>query len=115
MNDKLLAQYEGPAECFVADCRSLPIENDSEDVVIVQGGLHHLPVVREDLKTVIQEARRILNPQGLLAIVEPWSTPFLKLVHTTCRSQTARSLWSKLDALHTMIENESESYQSWLQ
>src|SRR5713101_5325649 len=38
----LVAQYRGPAKCIVGDCRQLPFADRSKDVLIVQGGLHHL-------------------------------------------------------------------------
>ncbi len=49
LSESLLAQYQGPAKCYVCDCRQLPFDNASRDVLIVQGGLHHLERFPEDL------------------------------------------------------------------
>ncbi len=110
----LLARYSGPARCHLADCRSIPFEDGSKDILVVQGGLHHLPRIPEDVEQVLGEARRVLAPHGLLAVVEPWMTPFLALVHRVCRWPTARRLWAKIDALAEMTEHERETYENWL-
>lgn len=115
LSEGLLAQYSGPARCFVADCREpLPLEAGSQDAVIIQGGLHHLPDLPGDLERVLVEIRRILSPEGHLLVVEPWKTPFLNVVHAACRLSPARKIWSKLDALAVMIEHERDTYEQWL-
>ena len=50
----LLSEYAGPARCYVADCRELPFEDGSRDILVVQGGLHHLPRIPEDLEQVLR-------------------------------------------------------------
>jgi hypothetical protein len=50
----------------------------------------------------------------MLAIVEPWQTPFLSLVHRACEVGLLRRAWPKLDALATMIEYERATYENWL-
>jgi len=110
----LLAQYRGSARCYVADCRSLPFPDASRDVLIVQGGLHHLEALPQDLARTLDEARRVLRPGGRMVVVEPWLTPFLRFVHAVCEVRAARSLWPKLDALATMNEIERPTYQAWL-
>jgi SAM-dependent methyltransferase len=114
LSETLLAGYTGDAKCYVCDCRHLPFENKSRDIVIVQGGLHHLPRLPEDLETTLAEIRRILRPDGFAVIIEPWLTPFLHLVHAICAWHPARRLSVKLDALASMIENERETYEQWL-
>lgn len=42
LSASLVRQYEGPATLYVCDCRQLPFDTQSKDIVIVQGGLHHL-------------------------------------------------------------------------
>lgn len=110
----LLAQYRGDARCYVADCRSLPFADASKDVLVVQGGLHHLERLPEDLASVLSEARRVLRPGGRMVVVEPWLTPFLSFVHAVCDVRAARKLWPKLDALATMNELEATTYLAWL-
>ncbi|HLB78499.1 MAG TPA: class I SAM-dependent methyltransferase, partial [Candidatus Dormibacteraeota bacterium] len=53
LSPTLVAQYSGPADCVVGDCRALPYEDESNDIVIVQGGLHHLHKLPDDLELVL--------------------------------------------------------------
>jgi SAM-dependent methyltransferase len=110
----LLAQYQGPARCYVGDCRHLPFDDESKDVVIIQGGLHHLPDLPGDLEQTLAEIRRVLVATGVVVIVEPWMTPFLAVVHAACRNRLARRLSPKVDALAIMIEHERATYEAWL-
>jgi SAM-dependent methyltransferase len=110
----LLGQYRGSARVRVADCRRLPYEDGSKDVLIVQGGLHHLPVLPDDLEQVLQEAARVLVPGGRFVVVEPWLTPFLRFVHAVTRSRLARRLSPRVDALAIMIRHEETTYNQWL-
>jgi ubiquinone/menaquinone biosynthesis C-methylase UbiE len=114
LSKNLVRQYQGEAQLYVADCRRMPFRDQSKDVLIVQGGLHHLWVLPEDLDQVITEARRVLKPNGHFVIVEPWRTPFLSFVHVVCANPLARRLWDKLDALQVMTEHEIETYEQWL-
>jgi SAM-dependent methyltransferase len=113
LSPRLVRLYAGSGRCVAADCRSLPIRAASQDVAIVQGGLHHLPDVRTDLPLVIAEVQRVLKPGGVFVVVEPWLTPFLRAVHTICAGP-ARQMWGRLDALATMIEYEGDVYRRWL-
>jgi SAM-dependent methyltransferase len=110
----LAAQYDGPAKVTVGDCRDLPFAAGSRDVLIVQGGLHHLSALPEDLARTVSEAHRVLADGGRFVAVEPWQTPFLAGVHRLCRSRLARRLWPRLDALATMIHHERQTYEQWL-
>jgi SAM-dependent methyltransferase len=110
---RLLAEYSGPAKRIASDARSMPLPDRSQDVVSVQGGLHHLETL-EDLEKVMSEIWRVLRPGGRLLVVEPWLTPFLRLVHLACRIRPARLLSQRLDALATMIELEQPLYSRWL-
>jgi SAM-dependent methyltransferase len=110
----LVAAYRGIGRCMVGDCRALPLRGASHDIAIVQGGLHHLPVLPDDLEQVLDEVCRMLKPGGLFVAVEPWLTPFLAVVHRVGCSAVGRRLWGKMDALATMIEHERETYERWL-
>jgi len=114
LSPRLLAEYTGEARCLPGDCRELPFADQSKDAAIVQGGLHHLPVLPDDLERVFAEVRRVLRPEGRVLFVEPWLTPFLRVVHGLTRNSAARRLSVKLDALATMIENERQTYENWL-
>jgi SAM-dependent methyltransferase len=114
LSPRLLAEYRGRAAVYVGDCRQLPFGSASRDVVIVQGGLHHLTRWPEDLDRTLDEVSRILAAGGRFVAVEPWDGPFLRTVHTACRLTPIRRLWPRLDALATMIAGEAETYHAWL-
>jgi len=114
LSASLAAEYAGPGKILVGDCRQLPFENTSKDILIVQGGLHHLPVLPDDLDQALAEGSRVLRRDGLLVVVEPWATLFLSLSHALCRSRTIRRLSPKIDALATMIHYERKTYEQWL-
>ncbi|HKT46099.1 MAG TPA: class I SAM-dependent methyltransferase [Candidatus Acidoferrales bacterium] len=114
LSPRLIAQFQGAATRYVADCRHLPFAGASKDVVIVQGGLHHLPVLPGDLQQTFAEIRRVLKPEGRVMFVEPWRTPFLNFAHWLWENPVLRRLSSKLDALATMTENERTTYERWL-
>lgn len=115
LSPELAARYDGPAKMYVADCRVLPFEDGSRDIVIVQGGLHHLSVLPADLERVLSEVRRVLRPDGRFVMVEPWLTPFLAAVHTATKVGLIKLLSGKMDALATMIHYEAPTYFSWLE
>ncbi len=52
----------------VASCAQLPFDNDSFDLVVGIGILHHL---QDDLDTPCAEVSRILKPQGFAVFEEP--------------------------------------------
>ena len=114
LSPSLAAEYAGPGNILVGDCRHLPFEDASKDILIVQGGLHHLPLFPHDLDRVLAEGGRVLSKDGLLVVVEPWATLFLSVTHALCRSQTIRTLSPKIDALASMIHYERETYEHWL-
>jgi len=114
LSPRLIGQYRGSAKCFVADCRQLPFADRSKDVLIVQGGLHHLPTLPEDLDKTFSEMQRVLRKDGRVVFVEPWLTPFLKFVHAVSDNPLARRLSNKMDALATMIQFERRTYEQWL-
>jgi SAM-dependent methyltransferase len=114
LSPSLLASYVGPARTYIQDCRALPFEDGSRDVVVIHGGLHHLEALPADLDQTLSEARRVLRVGGVFAVVEPWSTPFLRLVHAACSVNSLRVRSEKLDALATMIALERATYEQWL-
>jgi SAM-dependent methyltransferase len=112
---RLIAQYKGSAKCIVADCRKLPFAERSKDVLIVQGGLHHLPNLPGDLDQTFSEMQRVLRKDGRVMFVEPWRTPFLTLVHLVSEIPAVRLLSKKMDAFGTMVEHEFTTYTQWLE
>ena len=109
----LVTGHRGSGRCVLGDARAIPLASGSRDIVAVQGGLHHL-FTSADVDRALAEMRRIAAPDGHIVIVEPWLTPFLRVVHAACEQPLARRLWPKLDALATMIEEERETYERWL-
>lgn len=114
LSDRLLCRYRGPASLYVGDCRDLRLPDRSVDIVIVQGGLHHLPRLPDDLSAVLEAVGRVLVDGGRLVAVEPWLTPFLRIVHAACEQPVLRRVWGKLDALAVMNEREMTTYDQWL-
>jgi len=114
LSPRLLAQYRGAANCIVGDCRQLPLADRSKDILIVQGGLHHLASLPKDLEQTFAEMQRVLRKQGRVVFVEPWLTPFLKFVHAISKNALARRVSNKMDALATMIQFERRTYEQWL-
>ena len=99
--------------CIVGDARRLPIRTASRDVAIVQGGLHHL-LQFDDVREALAEMHRVLKPDGRVIIIEPWRTPFLRLVHLVSEQPLARRMSNTLDAFATMTEHERSTYEGWL-
>jgi ubiquinone/menaquinone biosynthesis C-methylase UbiE len=114
LSASLIAQYAGSAKCYVCDCRELPFKSASRDVVVIQGGLHHLPQLPADLEQTLAEIHRILRPGGRFFLVEPWLTPFLRVVHLACKTLLLRKLSMKLDSFATMVDHERRTYEQWL-
>ena len=114
LSPRLLRARPNVAGSTVADCRMLPIATRSVDVATVHGGLHHLPILPDDLASTLGEVARVLKPDGVLVAVEPWRTLFLDAVHWLCRLPAARRAFARVDALATMIELERSTYENWL-
>jgi SAM-dependent methyltransferase len=110
----LLRRYRGPARLYVGDCRRLKFAERSFDLAVVQGGLHHLPRLPEDLERTLAEIHRVLTGEGRLALAEPWPTPYLRLAVWAGRQRALRRLWPKLDAFAAMTERERTTYENWL-
>ena len=100
--------------CIVGDACRLPIRTASRDVAVVQGGLHHL-LRQEDVRAALEEMRRVLTPDGRAIIIEPWLTPFLRVVHFVTEQPLARRLSNTLDAFAAMTDEERPTYEAWLE
>ncbi|MCO8124207.1 class I SAM-dependent methyltransferase [Stieleria sp. TO1_6] len=114
LSDSLLEEYHGPAQLHLADCTDLPLERSAYDVVIVQGGLHHLPSLPQDLDRTLAGVAGLLKPQGRFYVIEPWKTPFLVFAHAVTEQPLMRKLYAKGDALATMTDRERVTYEQWL-
>lgn len=114
LSDTLLAEYNGNAQLHLADCLEMPFDDECYDVVIVQGGLHHLPDLPKHLDQCLAEVRRILKPAGTFYVIEPWRTPFLTFAHFVTELSVMRKLYAKGDALAVMTQCERTTYENWL-
>ena len=114
LSPRLLSRYSGKAELYVGDATELTFPDSWADIVIIQGGLHHLPNLPNDLEKCTSEIHRILRPNGLFIMVEPWLTSFLAFVHWCCDMKSLKRISSKIDALSIMIYEEKITYFSWL-
>jgi ubiquinone/menaquinone biosynthesis C-methylase UbiE len=111
----LISKYTGQATMRVGDCRNIPFPDNSFDIAIVQGGLHHLISIPNDLEKTMTEAHRLLKPGGQFYIVEPWNTFFLKLLHLVVLDTVIfSSMVPKLNAFKTMVDLEKDTYFPWL-
>ena len=99
--------------CIIGDACRLPIRTSSRDVAVVQGGLHHLPR-QDDVRAALAEMGRVLEPDGRVIIIEPWLTPFLRIVHLVTEQPIARRMSSTLDAFAAMTDEERPTYEAWL-
>jgi SAM-dependent methyltransferase len=61
----------------VVDARSLPFENESLRGIVMVDVFHHIP----DVGAFLGEATRCLRPGGVVAMIEPWSSPWSRLVY----------------------------------
>ena len=109
----LVRAHEGPGTQIIGDARRLPLRSQSVDIAVVQGGLHHL-FTTADVDQALAEMCRVVAPSGRIVIIEPWLTPFLRVVHSVCERRSVRRLSPRIDALATMIEEERETHDRWL-
>lgn len=115
LSEPLLRKYTGKAvRLYVADCRELPFADQSKDLVVVQGGLHHLPELPIDVQRTANEVKRVLRPNGCFAIVEPYPTRSLAMIHKVSEISLVQRLVPKIGALASMIDLERETYEHWL-
>ncbi len=113
-SESLLSEFKGRGKYTVGDCRNLPFPSGTVDTIIINGGLHHLDNLEEDLDQVFSEISRVLAEKGRVVITEPWLTPFLQLVHWSLDFPFLRLLSPRVDALRTMIRFEKKTYFNWL-
>lgn len=66
-----------PTLDLCADALALPFSRASLRSILLTNVFHHIPKPR----TFLSEAARCLQPGGVLAMVEPWVTPWSELVY----------------------------------
>ena len=71
-------QKNNPDICWiVADGENLPFPESRFNIVVFNGSLHHMP----DFDKALQEAFRVIAPEGHIFLFEPMSTGFSRLMH----------------------------------
>lgn len=63
---------------YVCRAEQLPFESGSVSVLLMVNVLHHVP----DVDTFFREAQRVLKPDGLIAMIEPYVSTFSRFVYT---------------------------------
>ncbi len=67
-----------PQLTMVLRAEELPMRSDSLRAITMTNVLHHVP----DPIRFFAEAARVLRPGGVVAMIEPWITPWSKWVYT---------------------------------
>jgi len=62
----------------VLDGQSLPFQDGALHGILMTDVLHHIPRVRQFLA----EAARCVRPGGVVTMIEPWVTPWSRLIYT---------------------------------
>jgi SAM-dependent methyltransferase len=70
--------FHCPHVRVVLDGQLLPIANESLRGIVMINVLHHVP----DTRAFLMEAARCLRPGGVIAMIEPWVSPWSHLIYT---------------------------------
>lgn len=103
--------YEG-INYIVMDARYPPLKSNQIDIVIIQGGLHHLNTITE-IRMVLKEICRVLRKNGIFICSEPSRTFFLKMYLFFIRTPFY-SLTDYTRYWRVMYDNEKTTYHHWL-
>lgn len=82
------AQGKAPFSYISGAANQLPFADQSMDCVICTHSLHHLGGVAR-IAEFLQEARRIVKPQGLIAVIDHYDSPQLRTAFALFRSPLA--------------------------
>ncbi|NQV36859.1 MAG: methyltransferase domain-containing protein [Candidatus Marinimicrobia bacterium] len=110
------AQETIPGKCILADVTKTPFADNSFDLILSQFALHEKPM--EIIESELQEAQRLLKPNGQFAIIDfaqstkkgllPWV--FAKGIswiesHTDDTHSSSFKDWMKYGALDSIMES----------
>jgi hypothetical protein len=70
--------FHCPNVRMVLDGQSLPIASESLRGIAMINVFHHVP----DTRAFPAEAARCLRPGGVIAMIEPWVSPWSRLIYT---------------------------------
>jgi SAM-dependent methyltransferase len=68
---------------LTVDAQQLPFADRSLRAIVMTDVLHHMP----DVRSFFSEARRCLRPGGKLLMIEPWVTPWSRMVFAGLHSE----------------------------
>jgi len=69
--------FEVPGVDRVVDALQMPFDDQVLKAILMTNVFHHIP----DVARFISEAERTLRPGGRIVMIEPWNTPWSRLVH----------------------------------
>lgn len=78
--------FQVPGVRCVLDGQQMPFGDGALKAIVMSDVLHHLPQVRK----FFAEAVRTLRPGGVVAMVEPWNTPWSRLVYQNLHHEPFR-------------------------
>lgn len=70
--------FPTPSVELVIDAQSITLSDASLDGIVMTDVLHHLP----DCTSFFREATRVIRVGGHIVMIEPWNTPWSRLVYT---------------------------------
>ena len=70
--------FECPGVQRIVDARQLPFGSGELRGIVMTDVLHHIP----DAAAFFREAARCLRPGGVVTMVEPWVSPWSRLIYT---------------------------------
>lgn len=76
-----------PGVQLIADARNLPFAAGELRAVVMTDVLHHIP----DVAAFFREATRCLRPGGVVAMIEPWVSPWSRLIYTRLHHEPFRT------------------------
>ncbi|HUT59638.1 MAG TPA: methyltransferase domain-containing protein [Phycisphaerae bacterium] len=71
---------------LVIDGARLPFDDGALKAVVMTDVLHHI----RDVRGFLREAQRCLRPGGAVVMVEPWNTPFSRLIYRRLHTEPFR-------------------------
>jgi SAM-dependent methyltransferase len=64
--------------CILMDGQHMPFADGSLKAIALTNVLHHIPSSRH----FFSEAARVIRPGGVISMIEPWGSPWSKLIYT---------------------------------
>jgi SAM-dependent methyltransferase len=78
--------FRCPSITAVLDAQRLPFASRSLRAIVMTDVLHHLPQVRR----FFADAARCVQPGGVMAMIEPWPSPWSRVIYTKLHHEPFR-------------------------